>query len=139
MFMTASLVFKGGVSLHEILDTCIVNSIVSFPISVFMTSVGNRDQTLELGPTVYAQHFVTYRYVFDTYICTCLYIYMYMPAILHVLVIDINVALILTWEGLGIMLMTLRSWFDLVLGLNVYTVNGCATIHLFTTSNCSTN
>ena len=38
---------------------------------------------------------------------------------LDVFVLDINVALNLTWEGLGIVLMTLAGWFDLVLGSDV--------------------
>ena len=42
-----------------------------------------------------------------------------MSAVLDVFVLDINVALNLTWEGLGIMLMTVAGGFDLVLGSDV--------------------
>ena len=39
-----------------------------------------------------------------------------MSAMLDVFVLDINVALNLTLEGLGIILMTHSGWFDFVLG-----------------------
>ena len=42
-----------------------------------------------------------------------------MSVMLDVFVLDINVALNLTWKGLGIVLMTLAGWFDLVLGSDV--------------------
>ena len=47
-----------------------------------------------------------------------------MSAILDVFVSDINVAFSLTWKGLGIMLMTLSGWFDLVRESYVYNVDG---------------
>ena len=42
-----------------------------------------------------------------------------MSAILVVFVLDINVAFMLIWKGLGIMQMTLSGWFDLVMWSDV--------------------
>ena len=57
MFLIASLVLY-GISLHDFLIHVIENSIVYIPISVLKTSVVI-ESDLKLGPTVYAQHFVT--------------------------------------------------------------------------------
>ena len=53
------------------------------------------------------------------FICVYLYAFACMSVVLGVFVLNINVAFNLTWERLGIMLMTLSSWFDLVLGSDV--------------------
>ena len=42
-----------------------------------------------------------------------------MSAMLDVFVVRYHYCLNLTWEGFGIMLMTLTGWFDLVLGSDV--------------------
>ena len=47
-----------------------------------------------------------------------------MSSILDVFVSDITVVFSLTSKGLGIMLMTLSGWFDLVMGSDVYSVDG---------------
>ena len=57
MFLIASLVLW-VISLHEFLIHVIGNSTVCIPISVLKTSVVI-GADLKLGPTVYAQHFVT--------------------------------------------------------------------------------
>ena len=44
-----------------------------------------------------------------------LYAFTCMSAILDLFISDINVAFNLTWEGLGIMLITASAWFDLVM------------------------
>ena len=47
-----------------------------------------------------------------------------MSAMLDVFVVRYQCCLNLTWEGFGIMLMTLTGWFDLVLGFGCYNVDG---------------
>ena len=81
------------------------NSTVCLSISVLKSYVAI-GLDLKLGPTVYARHFYVH-----LYIC--------MSATLVVFVLDINVAFSLIWKGLGIMLMTLSGWFDLVMGSDV--------------------
>ena len=93
------------------------DSIVCIPISVLKTSVAI-GSGLKLGLTVYAQHFVTYKYVFDTYICTfagCGWYVCNAGCICSRHQCCLN----LPWKGLGITLMTLSGWFDLVLGSDV--------------------
>ena len=51
--------------------------------------------------------------------CVHLHAFVCVSAILDEFVFDINVAFNLTWEGLGILLMTLSVWFDLVAGSDV--------------------
>ena len=63
---------------------------------------------MKLGPTVAV--------VFHTYIGTFV---AGMSAMLDVFVVRYQCCLNLTWEGFGIMLMTLTGWFDLVLGSDV--------------------
>ena len=58
-----------------------------------------------------------------------------MSAMLDVFVVRYQCCLNLTWEGFGIMLMTLTGWFDLVLGSDVTMQMG----YLFMTSFCNTN
>ena len=53
-----------------------------------------------------------------------LYAFVCMSTILDVFASDITVAFSLTWKGLGIMLITLSGWFDLVMGSDVYNADG---------------
>ena len=89
MFLIASLVLQ-VISVHKFLIHVFGNSIVCIPISVLKTSVVIGSD-LKLGPVCNAG-------------CICSR---------H------QCCLNLTWKGLGIMLMTLSGWFDLVLGLDV--------------------
>ena len=59
-----------------------------------------------------------YKYVFHTYICT-LQVAAGMSAMLDVFCSRHQCCLNLTWKGLGITLMILAGWVDLVLGSDV--------------------
>ena len=60
-----------------------------------------------------------------------------MSAMLDVFVVRYQCCLNLTWEGFGIMLMTLTGWFDLVLGVGCYNVDGLSLGHPFATPTLS--
>ena len=79
----------------------------------------------ELGPTVQRSILLLYKCVYMCVILIFVHVYAFvcMSAILDVFVSDISVAFSLTWKGLGIMLMTLSGWFDLVMGSDVYNSN----------------
>ena len=130
--MTASLGLKIFFPYMRFWIYVFVKSIVSLPISVLKTSVGIGSD-FEIGSYNLCSPF----YYF-TNMCILLFICFYafdcMSAILYIINIVLHVNV-----GFGIMLMTLPSWFDLVLGLDVYNVDGSAAIHLFMISNCNTN
>ena len=103
------------ISLHSFLIHVIGNSIVCIPISVLKTSVVIRSD-LKLGPTVAVCYFMSMCFIL---ILVHLQFVAGMSAMLDVFVVRYQCCLNLTWEGFGIMLMTLTGWFDLVLGSDV--------------------
>ena len=93
------------------------SSIVCIPISVLKTSVVIGSD-LKLGPTVAVTVLLLYKYVFILLLVHLQFV-AGMSAMLDVFVVGYQCCLNLTWEGFGIMLMTLTGWFDLVLGSDV--------------------
>ena len=98
------------ISLHEFLDTCYWK-LHRMYTNFCLKNLCCHRVSYEIGSYSCSYSLLLYKYI-------CSFV-AGMSAMLDVFVVRYQCCLNLTWEGFGIMLMTLTGWFDLVLGSDV--------------------